>query len=134
MFDILAKYLLEFKHLKLPKIGVFDVSAREANADQAAGTIAPPSWVLEFISNREEAGGSENELLYNWLATSQSISKDEAIAAFKNFSADIEARLAKGEKVEWPGLGVLEQIDDQNIFVPTTENLSPFTNVSAKKL
>ncbi len=134
MFDILLQYLFEFKRLSLPPIGGFELENKVANANLADSTIAAPTWIVGFRPHSADVTTGENSKLVSWLAANRQISMDEAGKHLEQFVTDLQSRLNNGEAVHWPGLGILEQKDGQVAFQPTTAQISPFTDVAAKKI
>ncbi len=134
MFDVLLQYLFEFKRLSLPPIGVFKLEHKMATTNVADSTIAAPTWIVDFNPHDTVVGMDNNDRLVSWLAANRQISRDEAGEHLKQFVTDLQSRLNKGEVVDWPGLGILEQKDGQVIFQSTALQISPFTDVTAKKV
>lgn len=134
MFDILAQYLFEFKSLALPPIGRFELENKGAAADLVASTIAAPSWAIRFEPCNANAETGSNSALVSWLAANANISLDEAWGRLNNFVADLQSRLNNGEPVNWPQLGTLVKNNTQIQFEPAAAHISPFTNVTAKKI
>ncbi|WP_114792013.1 hypothetical protein U0035_09150 [Niabella yanshanensis] len=134
MFDILLQYLFEFKRLSLPTIGGFELENKVANANLADSTIAAPTWIVGFRPYSPDVNMDEKSRLVSWLAGNRNISMDEAGRHLEQFITDLQSRLSNGETVNWPGLGILEQRDGQVVFQPTAAQISPFTDVTAKKI
>ncbi len=134
MFDILAQYLFQFKRLALPLIGRFELESKEANANLAAFTIASPSWIVGFEPYSEHVEWKDNIALVNWLAAKEKTSAEQARNSLMLFSKDLQNRLNNGEAIDWPSLGILEKKNNQVQFKPTETQISPFTDVAAKKI
>ena len=134
MFDILLQYLFEFKSLSLPPIGGFELEHKVANANLADSLIAAPTWIVDFKPYNADVNMDGNSRLVSWLAANRQIPREEAGTCLEQFVTNLQSRLNNGEAVNWPGLGILEQQYGQVAFQPTVAQISPFTNVAAKKI
>ena len=134
MFNILVQYLFEFKRLALPPVGRFKLEDKAANASLADSTIAAPTWTIGFKPYSADVKADENSGLVSWLAANGKISIDEAGRQLEHFVAELQSRLNSGESVNWPQLGILEQKNGQVQFQQSGAQISPFTDVTAKKI
>lgn len=134
MFDILLQYLFEFKRLSLPPIGAFELKNKVADTNLANATIAAPTWIVGFKPHSADTTVDEDGRLVGWLAANRQIAADEAGRQLEQFINDLQYRLSNGETVHWPGLGALQQIDDHVKFQPMAAQISPFTDVTARKV
>ncbi|MCH5714911.1 hypothetical protein [Niabella hibiscisoli] len=134
MFDILAQYLFQFRRLVLPPIGRFELESKEANANPATSTIASPSWIVGFEPYDEDVELKDNIVLVNWLVDKEKISAEQARNSLVLFVTDLQNRLNNGDRIDWPSLGTLEKKNNQVQFKPILTEISPFTDVAAKKV
>lgn len=134
MFDILVQYLFEFGRLALPPVGRFTLENKAANANLAESTIAAPTWIVGFKPYSADVKTDENSGLVSWLAANRNISIDEAGRQLEYFVTDLQSRLNNGESVSWPQLGILEQNNGEIQFRQNAAQISPFTDVAAKKI
>ncbi|MFT4092995.1 MAG: hypothetical protein QM640_05095 [Niabella sp.] len=134
MFDLLTKYLLEYKKLAIPYLGVFELKPKQANNDLIERAISAPGWTVAFQAAQNPVDALHNDELYNWLAANGNIARSEVFNKIDSFGKEIDARLLKEEEVIWPGLGVLIAADHTVKFIPAEASLLPFTNVAARKV
>lgn len=133
MFDALTRYLFEYKRLTIPQIGVFELQSAGANANRAEQTLLPPGWSVVFIA-ASDAVIEEPDAFYNWLAQNQHISREQAVADFESFVQAMNEKLDSGEKISWNGVGQLVKEEGKVVFIAEQEKLSPFTQVTARKV
>lgn len=133
MFDLLTKYLFEYRQLPIPHVGVFELEKKEAGTDLTIETIVAPAWQVKFTANKSFDNYSHGDL-YNWLCVNKAVTKEEARRLFEMFSDNLETRLANEEKITWEGLGTLQEVNGTVAFTPEEAHFSPFTNVVAKKI
>jgi hypothetical protein len=133
MFELLTRYLLEYKKLPVPQTGIFELEKKDADAHLSAETIVAPAWQVKFIADRDTVDAIPDNL-YNWLAINKGVTKEEAKHLFEAFANSLKERLANGENVLWEGLGALQEVDGAVQFAPAAAYFSPFTNVAAKKI
>jgi len=134
MFDVLVQYLFEFRRLELPPVGKFELESKAANANLAESTIAAPTWIIGFKPYSGDVKTGENTGLVSWLAANGNISTDEAGRQLDHFVTDLQSRLNNGESVSWPQLGLLQQNNGEIRFQQNAAQISPFTDVAAKKI
>ena len=133
MFNVLTRYLFEHRQLVVPQTGVFELKPKAAITDQAANTLSPPGWTVTFSEERANETVTDDSL-YSWLMANKNISKEVALNDFEAFAADVRKKLDNNEAVDWTGLGRLVPENGTIIFIPEQEKISPFTNVTAKKI
>lgn len=141
MFQLLTKYLLQFKKLVVPGIGVFTVETKDAVSDFTTQVVEAPGWVVLFsglTGNAAEDKAPDDavalEHLYDWLTGQLHISKEDAILKLDEFSDEIKEKLDNGQIVDWEGLGKLEKKEETIIFTGDESAMSPYTPVTAKKV
>ncbi|HMR85649.1 MAG TPA: HU family DNA-binding protein [Niabella sp.] len=133
MFELLTRYLLEYKKLPVPQVGIFELEKREAGTNLSAETIMAPVWQVKFIADND-LFNAVSDGLYNWLSVNKGVTKEEAGRLFEAFANNLKERLVNGEKVVWEGLGTLQEVDGAVQFTPAAAPFSPFTDVAAKKI
>lgn len=137
MFQILTEYLFQYKTLFIPGTGRFNIEDRNAVNDLTQQTLQAPGWNVSFkpatAGAVAQASDSDTEL-FEWLAAKLKISAEDATLRFDEFSDGLKNRLANNEKVDWPGVGRLEQNNKEIVFTADKDAITPFTGVSAKKV
>ena len=134
MFTELVKFLYEAQILRLPGIGIFELKGNSANVDHTTDFIQPRSWSVSFRATQDVLDQGQMDSLLNWLAIYKKESLEVTKNSFTVFVKDLENILALGEKIVWENLGVLTQESGAIHFSPEKQNITPFTNVAAKKV
>lgn len=134
MFDPLTTYLFEQKKLWLPHVGIFKLIEKNAESDFINESIASPGLQVAFEAEDSSSDPINNDGLFIWLAQNMNVSQSEASELFENFSKEIETKLNDGEVIDWQGLGQLKKTNADIFFTPSSSVLSPFSEVTAKKI
>lgn len=104
MFSALYQYLILHKQVSLPGVGTFSIQRQPAQSEFANKSFAAPVYSVLFDRTTQTPAKS----LFAWLAACLNISDREAIIRFNDFVFDIKKRISAGEKINWKGVGVLQ--------------------------
>ena len=101
MFEPLYLFLIRYKQIELPDIGVVRVQTQPARIKFIDREVLPPVSSFTFSSKVQ---GPPNKLT-NWVAHSLNISETEADSRLNHFINDIKNQLQDGKEVVWKGVG-----------------------------
>ncbi len=102
--SLLHLFFIQNKAVSLPGIGTFSLFSISAHSDFATRKIFGPSYSIHFST----ANDHPSKELFSYISRKKNISEWEAVRLVNEFSFELNGRLKKGERVEWPGLGILE--------------------------
>ena len=123
--ELLAKMIRELivdhDQVGLPGVGTFFAEVVPASFSDRGYTINPPYRRLSFYPNR-----SEESLLAEFYATSNSIAPEAAKAYLNQFLLELKTVLEERKTIVLPGLGRLRATRENNFFFVADENLDIF--------
>jgi hypothetical protein len=131
MYEALYKYLLRYKKLDLPGIGILALQIQSAEAKFVNHSFLPPKYFFEF----ERSEGVPPEKLFSWLASHLNITEQEAVIRFNDFLFDLNRQLKEGKQIHWLGIGSLQKEFSGEIqFNAQQKEFSWYKEVVAKKV
>jgi len=131
MYEILYRYLVKYKKLDLPGIGVLSVHLQPATAEFINHSILPPKYSIQF----EQSENIPPERFFHWLASHLTTTEQEAVIRFNEFLFDINRQLKEGKQVPWPAVGVLhKEITGEILFNSEPKQFSWHHEVVAEKV
>ncbi|HMG69123.1 MAG TPA: hypothetical protein VK588_15605 [Chitinophagaceae bacterium] len=122
MYEILYRYLLKYKKIDLPGIGVLAIHMKPAIAEFVNRSISPPQYF--FVFDRSEDVPPEK--LFSWLSINLKITEQEAVIRFTDFIFDLTRQLREGKQITWPGIGILQKEFSGEIKFNASGNQFPF--------
>lgn len=129
--ELLHLFFIQNKAVSLPGLGTFSLLNIPAQSDFATRRIFGPAYSIHF-SNATDSPSKE---MFNYISRKRNISDWEAVRSVNEFSAELNARLRKGEKVEWKGIGILESgSTGQFLFEPEKLKYSFIPSVKAERV
>lgn len=129
MQEHLHKYLILYRKLKIPKLGVFMVKDEPAYLDADSGLIYPPKPVLIF---EEQPSAISDRFFFDFLAEEMGVDDISAIQAFYEYSEKLLADVQDNDLTVFEGLGnFTKSADGQIVFTPEThaDDLLPTLNL-----
>ncbi len=129
--EILHLFFIQNNSVSLPGIGTFSLVRVSALSDFATRKIFGPSYTIHFSSSSD----SPPREMFNYISRKKNISDWEAVRLVNEFSFDLNSKLKKGEKVEWPGIGILESGSaGQMLFEPERVKYNFIPAVNAERV
>ncbi len=129
--ELLYLFFIQNKSVSLPGIGTFSLQRISAQSDFATRKIVPPNYTISF----NNATDSPSREMFNYISQKKNISDWEAVRMVNEFSVELHSKLKKGEKVEWPGVGVLESGSaGQMLFEPERVKYAFLPAVNAERV
>jgi len=101
MFEPLYLFLIRYKQIELPEIGVVSVQTQSARTRFIDREVLPPGYSFTFSSGTQPSTNKLN----SWISHALDISETEAISRFNNFIYEIKRQLQDGKEVVWKGVG-----------------------------
>jgi nucleoid DNA-binding protein len=115
--ELLRRYFIQQRSVNLPGIGSFVLNRIPAQINHASGNIEAPSFTIQYDSLND----IPTKEVFAYISRKRNISEWEAIGVVNNFALALNDQLKKGKKVEWEGMGSLENSSyGQLIFEPVT--------------
>ena len=126
MYDLLAKYLHQYKQLHLPGIGSFEVVEQPARLEYADRLIYPPHAEIRYSET-----GTLNEAQLDFLEEELGVNRYMVERQLLQFVQDFKQKLHV-QSFTWHGLGNLSFRQNRLEFQP--EQLSNLTPIEAHKV
>ncbi len=129
MQEHLHKYLVLYRKLRIPKLGIFMLKDEPAYLDADAGKIFPPKPVLIF---EELSSAVSDRFFFDFLAEEMGIDDISAIQAFNDYSEKLLADVQDNDLTVFEGLGnFTKSADGQIVFTAETHvnDLLPTLNL-----
>jgi hypothetical protein len=126
VFDLLAKYLHQYKQLHLPGIGSFEVVEQPARLEYADRLIYPPQSEIRYSET-----GTLNDTQLEYLEQELGVDRFVVERQLQDFVQELKQRL-NGQPFTWYGLGTL--LLRQNRLEFRAEPLTNLTPVDAHKV
>ncbi|MFT3677369.1 MAG: hypothetical protein QM781_15840 [Chitinophagaceae bacterium] len=105
MLGQLQQYFLQNRQLYLPGIGLLRLEQAAAELDFGNKQIVAPRQSI-----RLHAGVQQPERrLFSWLAGVLLVTERDAVIRFNDFVYGLKERIQKGEKLNWPGVGIFSK-------------------------
>ena len=118
---IVGDLVLDHDEVGLPGLGTFVAEMVPASFSDKGFTINPPYRRLSFHQGR-----SEDNLLADSYAASNSITREQAVAILTPFLEGLKSELKAKKAVALPGLGRLRATRENNFFFVSDEDLDIF--------
>ncbi|MEL6719534.1 MAG: SPOR domain-containing protein [Bacteroidota bacterium] len=115
---IITQLLYNHEAVTIPGFGGLTLRNQPAEADQLAGTILPPSKIVNFNPNLRLNDG----LLIARIQDIYDLSSEEADKVLLNFTEQLSTRLNKGETVKIEGVGQFFQSGEDIQFSTAAVN------------
>ena len=131
MYRELYQYLIKYKELSMPGIGLFLVERKPAEFDFRNKKMNPPVYSVILQS----PGNLTSKKLFNWLAEALNISNRDAVICFNDFAFDIKKQINNGDVINWNGIGSLSKgLAGEINFVASAKDLVVEKAVTAEKI
>ena len=118
MQEYIHKYLVLYKKLSIPKLGIFRIKEEPAYIDAQSGQIFPPKPVLVF---EEGLAASSDRFFFDFLAEEMGVDDIAAIQAFNEYSGKLWAEVQDHDMTVFEGLGNFTKSEDGHfLFTPET--------------
>jgi len=101
MQNLLHSYLLQYKRLSIPGVGLFTVEHVPARLDFPNKTLHPPLPVIRFSHD----GIATDKQLFKYLSRQFSLNETEAIRYFNDFAFDFKNDITNNGEAILPGIG-----------------------------
>lgn len=131
MFELLYKYLILNKEASVPGIGTFVIERKPARLDFANKVFVSPAFEIGFnpvtrtIDNRMAA----------FISAQQKINEVKAVEHYYVFASGLKESLNKHQSVNLPGVGVLSQSAEGEIYFKEAATLHTyFPPVAAERI
>jgi hypothetical protein len=124
VYQQLARYLSQYKHVSIPQVGTFELVPQSATLDVASKLIYPPSY---FTKYSDSVSIKEHQL--NFLAIDLNEGRDQVLEELENFGRELKRKIQAGV-FSWKGIGRLEGKETATVFHPeafVSEALKPIT-------
>jgi hypothetical protein len=105
VYGELYQYLILHKQLDVPGIGTFLLERKPADIDFVNKVVNPPAFTVAL----HHGSTTPSKKVFNWLATSLSISERDALIRFNDFALDLKNKILTGDKLQWSGVGTLSK-------------------------
>ena len=129
--ELLHLFFIQNKSVSLPGIGTFSLFRISAQSDFATRKIFGPSYSIHFSA----ASDTPSREMFNYISRKKNISEWEAVRMVNEFSFELNGKLKKGEKVAWPGIGMLESGSaGQMLFEPERVKYQFIPSVVAERV
>ncbi len=130
MYEALYRYLVKFREIDLPGIGVLALRMQPAGAEFVDHIFLPPKYFFSF----EKMEDVPPEKLFSWLAVHLNITEQEAVIRFTDFIFEMNRQLKEGKAFHWHGVGTLQKEFSGEIKFNSESNLPWLENVVAEKV
>ena len=122
MFQLFYKYLILYRRADVPGLGVFFIERTPAKLDVANKVFIAPISQINFRAQTPVA----DHRMYTFISRQEKIDESEAVIRFNNFANTVRKKLDEHKSVELPGLGVLLQNDEGNLYFKATLELNDY--------
>jgi hypothetical protein len=116
--DYIKELLFTNQGVILPGLGGFVSEYEPAAFDVNENKFLPPSKRILFNSEYSY----QDDLLSNYISKKEKIEKEESKKRIDNFVKEINQKLKKGEKIEFPEIGTLESTKGKIIFTQNKDS------------
>jgi hypothetical protein len=131
MYEILYRFLVKYKRLDLPGIGIIALQTQPAKSEFVNRSYSPPKYFFRF----ERGEKIPSEKLFSWLASHFNITESEAVIRFNDFIFDLNRQLKEGKEISWYNVGSFQKENTGEIqFQAVKKELSRLDSVAAKKV
>lgn len=122
MFQLFCKYLILNSRAHVPGLGVFFIERTPAKLDFANKIFIAPVSQINFKAQPSVA----DNRIYTFISRQQKIEESEAVIRYNNFADTIKKHLKEHKRMELPGLGVLLQNNEGNLYFNATSELNEY--------
>src|SRR6218665_612555 len=105
MYKELYQYLVLYRQLNIPGVGVFQLERKPADLDFDNKVVNPPSYTVALYHGNELMPAKQ----LNWLADALNISEVDVPERVSNFASNLKSEIFSGKKLEWNGIGTLSK-------------------------
>jgi hypothetical protein len=130
MYEALYRYLIKFRKIDLPGIGVVALRMQPAETEFVDHNFLPPKYFFSF----EKMEDVPPEKLFSWLAAHFNITEQEAVIRFTDFIFEMNRQLKEGRTIHWHHVGTLQKEFSGEMKFDTESDLSWLENVVAEKV
>ena len=132
MYNSLYKYLIFYKRLALPNIGLFSVEQVPGRLDFLNKQLHSPIPVIRFATDKSVVADKQ---LFEFLAADMGISTIESIKQFNDLSFHIKNELASKGEFVLTGIGTLKkEFGDNYGFQPEVSIQQYFPEATAERI
>jgi len=131
MYEILYRFLIKYKRLDLPGIGMIALQIQPARSEFVNRSYSPPKYFFRF----ERGEKIPSEKLFSWIASHFNITESEAVIRFNEFIYDLNRQLKEGKEISWYNIGSFQKENTGEIkFEAAKKELQGLDNVIAEKV
>lgn len=131
MFQSLYKYLVLYKKVTVPGLGVFYLERIAAKLDFVNKIFVAPTAKIGF----KHDVSANDTYIYTFLSHEQTINLSEATNLYNDFAHNLKESLTKHQTIELPGIGVLSQSREGELnFKETAQINCYFPPASAERV
>jgi hypothetical protein len=116
MFQSLYKYLILNKKATVPGIGIFYMERKPARLDFADKVFVSPTLQICF----DPQPSLVDKGMYTFISREQKIDESEAVRRYYIFANKLRENLIEHKSAEVPGMGVLSQNEEGQLFFKGT--------------
>lgn len=132
MYNSLYKYLIFYKRLSLPGIGILSVEQLPGRLDFLNKQLHSPIPVIRFSSDKTAASDKQ---LFEFLAADMGVSTLDSIKQFNDLSFFLKDELNRKGKAALPGIGSFtKEFGDNFSFQPEVSIQQYFPEASAERI
>ena len=131
MFQLLYKYLVLHKKASVPGLGVIYIETKPARLDFVNKLFVGPASHINFKADTF----ADDKRFYTFISHEQRVEVTEAAVRYSDFVNALRKKLAEESSVELPGIGVLSQRAEGDLFFKETVRIEEyFPPVTAERV
>lgn len=112
MDQLLVQYLILYKNLYFPHIGIFTIEQKSANYQSDTGLLEPDAQFIQFSEGVERVS---DQHFFDYLSLQLQQDQVVVIRAFHDYCYAIRKSLVEKGQYYWKGVGYLTKQADQSI-------------------
>lgn len=129
MLDLIKRYLYLHKSISLNGIGTFFLEEIPARIDYPNKLLHPSQHKLQF-----QTTSSSDDHFSSWMSEQSHISREESSTQIEQFISDLKHSINQNKQVEWEGLGLFKNDENQVLRFTSSLNLESGEPVPAEKI
>lgn len=122
MFQLFCKYLILNRRAYIPGLGIFFIERTPARLDFENKVFIAPVSQINFKAQTSVA----DNRMYTFISFQEKIDESEAVIRYNNFAETVKKNLKEHKRMELPGLGVLLQNEEGNLYFKATSELNDY--------
>ncbi|WP_459210303.1 HU domain-containing protein [Aquimarina rhabdastrellae] len=119
----ISELLYRYECVIIPEFGAFLTQRQSAKINEVTHTFQPPKKLISFNRQLQQNDG----LLANYIASSENISYNEAVAQIRHFVEDLNTRLNKGQNVVLSKIGIFSQAEENTLHFEPSDRYNYLT-------